>query len=167
MWSHVVFKKLQGWLERILVWQSGNLGLIFIFLVTSCVILGKAHNNSEPPVACLSNKIKTNLCLSHTHSEMRGRGSRDITQDIAKFKGPTEHYEAIIKNKLPEARSLRYKSCFAKRGNCPKALEVKNCICCCPVALSCNSSLFLPSTSSPSPVMVPPQRQTHWARMNY
>lgn len=88
---------------------------------------------------------------------MRGRGRRDI----AKFKSPTEHYEAIIKDKLPEEKSLCCRSCFAKKGKCPKALEVKNCICCCLVALSCNSSLFLPSVSSPSPVMVPLQRQTH------
>lgn len=55
-------------------------------------------------------------------------GIRDITQDIAKFKGPTENYGAVIKNKLLEVIILCFRSCFTKRRNCPKALEVKNCI---------------------------------------
>lgn len=114
----MAFKKLQGWLERILVWQKENLGLIFIFLVTSCVILGKALNNSEIQVACLLNGMKTNLCLSYI--QMRGRGPRDITEDIAKLKGPIEHVETIIKNELPEEISLCFRSCFAKRGSCPR-----------------------------------------------
>lgn len=128
------------------------------------MISGKALDNSGSQVACLSNEMKTHLCLSHT--QMRER-PRDITQDVAKCKGPKEDYETVIKNKLPEEIMLCFSSRFAKRGNCPKALEVKNCICCFLVAPSCNFSLFLPSMSSPSPVMVPPQRQAHWARVNY
>lgn len=93
-------------------------------------------------------------------------GLRDRTQDIASFKDPTELCETVINNKLPEGIILCFRSCLAKRRNCPKALEVKNCIWCFLVAYSCNLSLFQPSTSSPSPIMVPPKRQTHWARLN-
>lgn len=87
---------------------------------------------------------------------MRG-GPWDITQDIAKFKGPMEHYEeqALI------AIIICFRSYFAKRGSCPKSLEMKNCFWCLPVAPSCNFSLFPLSTSLPSSIMVPLQRQAH------
>lgn len=68
--------------------------------------------------------MKIDLLFTH-----KSRRPWDVTQeDAANFKGFLEHFGDIIENKLPEGINFCISSCFAKRWNCPKLLQVKNCI---------------------------------------
>lgn len=56
--------------------------------------------------------MEIDLCFTYTKRE-----PRDITQeDIAKFRESTELSKAVIKNQLPEGKSLCFLSCFVGDG---------------------------------------------------
>lgn len=138
---------------------------IHFFLVASCVILGKAHNNSEFPVAYLSNKMKTNLCLSHAQRwEEEDRGT--LPRTLPSLKAPQSTMEPLSRISSQKREVYAVGLVLPREGSVQRHWRWRIAFAVF-LLLSAAIPLFLPSMSSPSPVMVPPQRQSHWARVNY